>query len=336
MIAEGFDPTDPLAAEHLNQLLANAGLWNLFLKNIAVQTMFGSGPNGVFDFDGANTYTHWTKVGSVYTNTAYTRFAPSNMTVRSGITVKINAGYIVGGGKLTVEGGGVIVLDGNDGAAGAPGVAGAGGAVVAGTGARGYGATGGAGGASTANGVNGGNVVNGVGGNGGDGGNATGLHGGGGAASGSVGDASVLTTYPGCVEALVSQIDSSTDTTYISLIGGGAGGGGGGGGTGVTTPGGGGGGGGAGTLIVAFPEMDVSGTAFRAAGGHGGASTGASGGGGGGGGGGLISLFTLKNTNPGTALSTNCSVAGGLGGAGSGGGGSGSVGAVGAIYVLIP
>ena len=279
--------------------------------------IYGSGQDGVADFDGANTFTYASKLGSVYT-VLRDLFLAGPSFVRPGVTL-VTGGYrIFCNGTLTVGVGGIIH---NDGKAAALNVAG--GASLTGT--LGVGTNGGTGHVGVGAGTAGGNqlAANTL----GDATASGGAGGAGGADAGGAGGTYVPNAGNGGSNFLAPMQTGYLFTqgtggnfAVISPIGGGAGGGG--GGSDNAGVNGGGGGGGGGVLMLHVYNLINNGT-IRSNGGVGGnaAGGGGNGGGGGGGGGGVILSLAARRSGTG-AYQTN----GGTGGTAIGAGVVGATG----------
>lgn len=278
--------------------------------------IFGSGQDGAAVFDGANTFSFATKVGSTYTLTR-DLFLGDGSSCAAGVTIYTAGFRIWCNGTFTNEG-----LIHNDGRAAALGTAGAGSAL----GTTGIGTAGGNGRAANT-GLPGTNQSNTL----GDASAAGGAGGAGGAnAGGAAGTYSPGAGVNGGANFLTSMLTgflftqtSGGNQASIQIIGGGAGGGGGGSNNAGVL--GGGGGGGGGVLVLHALRLINNGT-IRANGGAGAAASGGGGdgGGGGGGGGGIILSLAAIRYGTGTYVTT-----GGAGGAAIAGGVAGSAGSAG-------
>jgi hypothetical protein len=77
-------------------------------------TELGHGGNGNYDFDGVNTYTAITYAASVYSVDQTMIIRANNLTVRTGITLKLNGSPLHVLGTLTLEGTAIIENNGGD------------------------------------------------------------------------------------------------------------------------------------------------------------------------------------------------------------------------------
>lgn len=318
--------------------VANSLTWDgttLLVKGqtFSNQAIYGDASDGAATLDGTNTYSFFSKVGSVYTLTRDVFF--TNLTVNSGATLNTGSFKIFGTGTLTNSG--TIHNNGNAGGNGNVGVD-AGGAT-----------TGGTAGAALANGSLFGSIAGVVGGQGGAAGlnngsagtlglNATayvvgsstagnGGTGASGATGGGAGQAAgTLTTIKQSLRDFYTAVINLISYGYS--VGNGSGGGGGGGPADGTNTASGGSGGGSGsnggTLFFAFKTIINNAASFIQVnggnGGNGGNGKRRSGGGGGGNGGngGIVYLLYATYTNNGT-VQVNGGAKGNLGIAGTDG-----------------
>lgn len=268
---------------------------------------YGSGDDGPANFDGTNTFSFASKVGSVYTLTR-DLFLADGAIVAPSATVNVAGFKVFGTGTLTNNG--IIHCDGRDAVGGTAGAASR-------VGTLGIGTAGGNGRANNT-GLNGGGQSNTL----GDALLVGGAGGAGGVNAGGLGGTYVPSNTNGGAEFLMPVMTgflfnsaSGGNQATISIIGGGAGGGGGGSDNiGVT-----GGGGGGGVLILNIFNF-VNNGIVRCAGGKGADAAGAGGNGGGGGGGAGGVLFNLSRYRSGAGVLI---CPGGLPGAGFGTGAAG-------------
>lgn len=316
MRAEGFDPTDPAAAEHVNFLLNNIGDW---MKS-TLACIIGDGSDGDATLDGTNTVTWASKSGSTYTATRDVYCDDLSITTAS--TLKM-AGYrLFVRGVLTIDAGCFVQNNGSDGAGAVAGAGGAAGSMLGG-------GDGGAGVAAGAPGNAGAATTSSAGASGGAGGTGNlGAN-----AAGSAGTATAPVAARGGFRHLYAATngyivgDNAGTATLTALKGGGGGGSGGGGTAGASGAGGGGGG----VLVVACYRLVNEGT-IRANGGNGVTSTigtGPNSGGGGGGGGGVVFLIRGGKSGAGTVTAS-----GGTHGNGEGSGANGADGSAGSVIEL--
>lgn len=311
----------------------------------SIYGVFGPGTDGVVDFDGVNTFSFASLVGSTYTLTR--DIVAKSIEIQSGITLK-NGGYriyscveLVNAGTIDNSGtaGGNAVTGG---AAAAAGVGGAAGTLAGGKagqlGATGGNGQGGVSGTAATNTLNTPAVTGAAGGNGGFSGT--------GGSGGAAGTTENLRMVVGDSVSTISSGETTTWLPYILPVGSttgrtlstqaGAGSGACGQFSSTTGGNGGGSGGGGGIIFIASPSITNTGSILTI-GGNGGTGSNATGGGGAGGGGaagsgGVIILAYVSLTDSGTM-----SVAGGTGGAPGTGGGSptaGGNGNAGVIYKL--
>ncbi len=300
------------------QPLANATEY--FRENSIIGAIFGEGDLGAGIFDGAGAVSGCTLAAPVYTATQDLTF--TDITISTGVTLKMAGFRLFGTGTLTMQGTAKITCNGAVGAAGAGGVGGAGGA---------GGGTGGilgaaAGNSGAAGGLNGGSSVTLSG--------ALGQYGGvGGAGAGGGAPGVVTFSAPTAIMGAIHVSPSlwtgmMFGASGVTVAQGGSGGT---GGQGSGAEGGGGGGGGGGVLLIGVRQIAIANTcALEAKGGTGGAAQGGGGGcggGGGGGGGSIIFYFTRKASGVLPATITNFT--GGAGGAGFPGGTNGTAGTTG-------
>lgn len=315
---------------------------------------WGAGLDGPLVFDGTTTVLGIVPVSGVYT--LIRDLQPTSMQVDSGVEIRPARFRIIGTVKLTNNGritangsnGGNGIMGGGTGGAGAGGGGASSNYSVGkgGNGAPGSGGTPGAAGGSGGNmpyvggGAAGAGGAGNAGGNGSPGNNGTGFHYGGGAggaggsaaAGGAGGPIIVLPVYYGAQTVLnyLNGVSYATNAQPTLNFGGGSGGG------GPALNGGAGGGGAGGYLVIAFPEIDGSGS-FEVTGGNGGNAASPSGfthGGAGGAGGGGGAVVLQYNTRANTLTYALAGGTGGTGGTGSLGrtGGAGGNGAPGKVY----
>lgn len=295
VIAEGFDPENPLFADMLNWAIWNHGEWIKFLESMMAAGVFGDGRDGSATLDGTSTVSWASKSGTVYTMTQDINMV--DLTLGPNVALETHGYRIYGLGTLTVGTNSVINNDGAD-ATTSSGV----------TGTTQGGGGGGAGGVN-AGGSNGAATVGSMGGPGGFGGIA-------GAGAGSPGTNPALAGNLGNPGTSYAQwlghvLGLSGGSPTITSLTGGTGGGGGGAGNGT----GGTGGQGAGNIYISFPQISLANANnIRAQGGDGGNGTGTQAAGGGGGGGGWVRIITVFVTvATGTIDAATCAPGGAAG-----------------------
>lgn len=278
-------------------------------------SMLGDGSDGSATLDGSSSVSWATRSGSIYTMTRDALC--TNLTINSGVTLRVNNYLPYANGTLTNDG--TIESKGND-ASGASA-----GATYTNSGSWHSSGGAGGGGAINANGVIGaGSGGASIGGGGGSGGNAGSFIGGSGNTSALV--TSAHSSYRN-VSFLINR-KLSNGYNWASLNGSGGGGG----GAGNTANGtGGGGGSGVGLCAVACNTLINNGV-IQSVGGKGAdgvATSGGSAGGGGGGSAGPVFVFANRVQVTGTIQSI-----GGSGGAGAGGGSAGTAGSANQVIIL--
>lgn len=288
--------------------------------------IYGAGQDGAAVFDGSNTFSFASKVGSVYTLTRDV-FLGDGSRVAAGCQLK-GAGFkIFCNGQFTIDAGGIVSADGANAALNV-----AGGSSATGTFTLGIGVAGGAGRVGVGTGTAGQNQSNTL----TDASAAGGAGGAGGAQAGGAagtytpnainGGGNFLTPV---LTGFLFNSSSGGNQASVLIIGGGAGGGG--GGSDNAGVNGGGGGGGGGVLVLHVYNLVNNGT-IRALGGNGGnaAGAGGNGGGGGGGGGGIILQLSRYRSGSGVVLTT-----GGTGGTAIGTGVAGAPGSGGHVNAFV-
>lgn len=264
---------------------------------------FGSGQDGVTDFNGVATFTFATLVGSVYTLTRDVFL--SGGTVEAGIELKTAGFRLFCNGTFHVIAGGIVSADGKAAVAGVAGGSSAFGSLGIGTaGGNGRANNTGLAGTNQTNVLGDASPAGGAGGAGGA--NAGGAGGTYNAGASTNGGSNYITPM---LTGFLFGATSGGNQAQSLIIGGGAGGGGGGSDNAGVTGGGGGGGGG----VLGFHALTlINDGIVRANGGAGADASGAGGNGGGGGGGGGGIILSLARLRTGTgAYQTN----GGAGGA---------------------
>jgi hypothetical protein len=312
---KGLVPAPATGDAAAHKFLKADGTWKNIVNagGTAVSNVFGSGIDGVINFDGVNTFSFASLVGSTYTLT--NSFSATDCTVSNGITVKADGHVGWVNGTLTLTG--TALWHNNGGNGGSP----VGGSA---TNANFNGSSGGGGAGSTTGAATGGT--------------ATTFSTAGTGASGGTSPAGAG-AIPGAVTVPTA---ANGGTAYIGTLVAGLngcagngtnwrGGSGGGGARGSATGSGGGGGAGGGALLVPARFIAGAGT-ISATGGRGGdgqvAATNA--GSGGGGGGGLIWIVTTTATLPVTT-----SVVGGGPGTPRGTGTAGGTGTDGQVFHIV-
>lgn len=260
-----------------------------------VSILFGGGEDGVGNFDGVNTFTDFSLVGSTYTQLRDAFFTSG--TISPGITI-FTAGFrLFFNGKLVNNG--TIHCGGNAASGATAGASSALGSMGIGTaGGNGRSANTGLAGTGQSNGIFGVSATGGAGGAGGA--NAGGA--GGTYTAVSAGNGGAHWLFP-MTSGFLTGNASGGNQAVLQVIGGGAGGGGGGSDNAGST--GGGGGGGGGVMVLTVFNLVNNGT-IHVNGGAGGNATGAVGnaGSGGGGGGGQLLCVTRLRSGSGTMTAT--------------------------------
>lgn len=265
-------------------------------------TIYGSGQDGIANFNGVNVFAFASLVGSVYTLTRDVFLSSAD--VQTGITLQSGGFKIFVSDTMEIHPGGIVAADGKDAALGVAGASSA-------LGTLGIGTAGGNGRANNT-GLPGTAQSNTL----GDATAAGGPGGAGGANAGGLGGTYTPTFVNGGANFLTPLLTgflfsqtSGGNQAQSSIIGGGAGGGGGGSDNAGVTGGGGGGGGG---VLVLHALRLINNGIIRAKGGKGADASGAGGnaGGGGGGAGGVVLNLSRYRSGSGVVQAP-----GGLGGA---------------------